>query len=341
MLILESGRDLPSELRHMPDEARKHHYIPKAYLNGFAEKRGRRQWHTNVTDLVRTCTYPTNTSNVCSERDFLRIDAEGHPPDALEKAMSNFESVSIPAVRRVAESGIFSDDDANLVLNLIALLAVRSPESRENFRKFHENVSKISIDLALSTKDIWEKQVARMGASGFSADGLTYEEIKARYKQDDYRVTLAREYQIGTEFKMLDSVLQFLYLRTWTVLKTDGPDSEFVTTNRPVTLTFIDPMKVPLLQRRSPGFGLPNTEVFFPLTRHAMLVGCFDRAVTDRKIGRSHVAALNSHMIAHSYGKIFSRWKEFLYLNPVNQSVHQDGLLLERAASWREQTERQ
>jgi|688.fasta_scaffold1860224_1 hypothetical protein len=59
----------------MPDEARKHHYIPKAYLNGFAEKRGRRQWHTNVTDLVRICTYPTNTSNVCSERDFLRIDA--------------------------------------------------------------------------------------------------------------------------------------------------------------------------------------------------------------------------------------------------------------------------
>jgi hypothetical protein len=139
---------------------------------------------------------------------------------------------------------------------------------------------------------------------------------------------------------MLDSVLQFLYLRRWAVLKADGLESEFVTTNRPVTLTFNDPMKVPPLYRRSPGFGLPNTEVFFPLTRQAMLVGRFDRTVTARQIGKSHVAALNSHMITHSYGKIFSRRKEFLYLNPFDQSVHQDGLLLERAASWREQTER-
>lgn len=340
-LVFRRQKDFSSGPQRMPDEARNHHYIPKSYLNGFAERRGRRQWHTNVTDLVRTCTYRTNTANVCRERDFLRIDADGHPPDALEKAMSNFESVSLPAVRRVAESGDFADDDANLVLNLMALLAVRSPESREKFRKFHEDVSKISIDISLSSKETWEKQAAKMEESGFSTNGLTYEELKARYKPDEYRVTLSRGYQIGTEFKMFDSVLQCLSLRSWTILKADGPDSEFVTTNRPVVLTFVDPMQVPLLYRHSPGFGLQNTEVFFPLTRQAMLVGRFKRAVTTRRIDRLQVAALNSHMIAHSYGKVFSRRKEFLYLNPLDHSVQQDGLLLERAASWRKQTESQ
>lgn len=55
-----------------------------------------------------------------------------------------------------------------------------------------------------------------------------------------------------------------------------GDYGEFITTSRPVVIAYIDPERVPLYLRHSPGFGLKNTEVYFPLTKHALLIGRWD-----------------------------------------------------------------
>lgn len=163
----------------MAEEARHHHYIPQAYLKGFALQRSERQWYTQVTDLSAQRTYTANVRNVCGERDFMRIEVDGHAPDAIEKEMSNFEAKCIDAIRRVAESGKFDGEDANLTLNLMALLAVRSPEMRENHRGFHEQVAKRVMDIALATKDRWEGQTAQMREDGVPVKDVSYEEVKA------------------------------------------------------------------------------------------------------------------------------------------------------------------
>jgi len=322
----------------MADEARHHHYIPQAYLKGFAQQRSARQWYTNVTDLPAQRTYTANVRNVCGERDFMRIEADGYEPDAIEKEMANFEAQCVGAIRRVAETGKFDGDDANWTLNLMALLAVRSPEMRENLRGFHEQVAKRVMDLTLATKDRWEGQAAQMRADGVPVDDVSYEDMKAFHENDQYKVTLAREYHIGTEFQMMDTVLHALGQRLWTVYTTDGSTGEFLTTNRPVTLTYINPEEIPPFYRRSPGFGLTNTEVHFPLTRHAILVGRFDRGGNTEVAKYSFIAAVNSHMMWHCHGKVFSRQQEFLYLNPRDLTIHKDGALLERIKVWREQT---
>jgi hypothetical protein len=218
----------------------------------------------------------------------------------------------------------------------MALLAVRSPEMRENHRGFHEQVAKRVMDLALATKDRWEGQTAQMREDGVPLKDVSYEEVKAFHESEQYKFTLAREYHIGTEFKMMDTVLQALGQRLWTIYMADGATGEFLTTNRPVTLTYIEPEKVPPFYRRSPGFGLTNTEVYFPLTHHAMLVGRFDRGGETEAAKDSFIAAVNTHMMWHCYGKAFSRQPEFLYLNPRDLTIHKDGLLLERAKAWRE-----
>src|SRR6185312_3633213 len=189
----------------MANEARHHHYIPQAYLKGFAQQRSERQWYTHVTDIAAQRTYTANVRNVCGERDFMRIEADGHAPDAIEKEMANFEAQCIGAIRRVAETGKFDGEDANWTLNLMALLAVRSPEMRENLRGFHEQVGKRVMDVALATRDRWEGQKARMRADGVLGDDVPYEKLKAFHESDQYKITLAREYHIGTEFKLMDT----------------------------------------------------------------------------------------------------------------------------------------
>lgn len=265
----------------------------------------------------------------------MRVETDGYAPDAIEKEMSNFEAQCIAAIRRVAETSKFSDEDANLVLNFMALLAVRSPEIRENMREFQERVAKGIMDLTLATKDRWEGQMAQMRANGGPVnDNLTYEDMKAFHDSEQYEITVRREFHIGIEFKLMPTVLEELGKRSWTLYTADGSYGEFITTNRPVTLTFIEPEKAPPLYRSSPGFALRGTEVHFPLTRHAMLVGRWDRGGHVEVAGQEFIAAVNSHMMQHSFGKAFARQKEFLYVDPSARTFW-DGSFLDRLKVWR------
>ena len=51
------------------------------------------------------------------------------------------------------------------------------------------------------------------------------------------------EFHMQTEFQLMSDVLELLGKRLWTLYTTDGSYGEFITTNRPVTLTFIEPEK--------------------------------------------------------------------------------------------------
>lgn len=325
----------------MAEESRHHHYIPQAYLRGFAQPRGARQWYTHVTDLPEERSYITNIRNVCGERDFMRFEHEDHEPDRIEKEMSNFESKCIEAIRRVAETSKFEGEDANLTLNLMALLAVRSPEMRENMRDFHERVAKRMMDLSLATQERWEGQMAQLCAAGGKVnDNLSYEDMKSFHEGGQYKVSVRREYQIGVEFRLMPTVLEELGKRLWTVYTVDGTYGEFITTNRPVTLSYIEPDKVPPLFRHSPGFALKGTEVFFPLTRHALLIGRWDRGGHTEVANQLFVAAANTHLMFHSHGKILSREKEFLYIDPRAETVFWDGKFLERIKHWQAKSRR-
>ena len=321
----------------MATEARHHHYIPQAYLKGFACERTEKQWYSNVTDLLAQRTYVANVRNICGERDFMRIEIEGHSPDAIENGLSSFENKGIEAIRRVSDSGTFYGDDANWTLNLMALLAVRSPEMRENQRDFHEQVAKRILDVTLASKERWDGQVAKMQADGIPVNDATYEEIKAFHKNEQYKVTVAREYQIGTEFKMMETVLHALGKRQWSIYRTDGRSGEFLTTNRPVTLTYNSPEKIPLLYRNSPGFACPDTEVYFPLNRHSLLIGRFDRKEEIADVPQHFIAAVNTHMMMHCFGKAFSTQQEILYVDIRDQLICHDSLLLEKIKLWKAQ----
>jgi len=320
----------------MLDEARHHHYIPQGYLRGFAHQRGVRQWYVHVTDLKQKRIYPTNTRNVCGERDFMRINIAGHAPDRVEKDLSVLETKWVEAIRRVAASGGFKGEDASLIMNLMALLAVRSPEMRENMRDFHERIAKRAMDMSLATKERWEGQMEQLRAANKTVhDDVTYEDVKAFYEGGQYTVTVGREYQIGMEFELMPAVLEELSKRLWTVYMTDGKHGEFVTTNRPLTLTYVDPSKVPPLMSRSPGFALNGTQVHFPLTRHAMLVGRWDRGGPWHQGAHveaardSFIGAVNAHMAQNSFGQVFSREKKIVYIDPL-LSLRCDELLMQR-----------
>jgi hypothetical protein len=298
-------------------ESRNHHYIPQGYLRGFGWKRGKHHM-VIVHDFNDKKTFEANTRNVCAQRDFMRFEVDDRAPDWLETEIGKLESRAVASIREVVASKVFAGENKNYVLNLMALLAVRSPEQRENMREFQGRVVQRMMDLVLSKKEHWESQMSAMQDDTGKSSKVTYEEAKDFHRRGEYRIEVPRERHIQTEIGLHHTALQLLGQRRWSLYIVPGDYGEFVTTNRPVVVAYIRPEKVPLWLRHSPGFGLKDTEVYFPLTSHALLIGRWNGSEkTVSPSSQEFIGVMNKQMIEHSNGLVMSSSRSVLYHDPL------------------------
>jgi hypothetical protein len=304
----------------MPKEARHHHYLPQCYLRGFAVGSGKR-CRLTVATIAGKHYFETNPRNVGGVRDFNRIDIAGFTPDAVEGMLANFEGQVATALRNVAESLKFDGDDRVFILNLVALLAVRSPQMREHWRQMEESLMKKMLGLSLSSKDRWEAQQAAMVKAGKGPKPgeptISYEQAKEFYQKDEYDITLNREHHLEIEFKAHNAVLNALMDRKWEMhaIASDNVGC-FVTTDRPVVLTWNNPEEVPALYRESPGFGMPDTEVLFPITKNLIVIGSFEGKDGTVSATTSFAAGANTKMIHHAFEQMYGPKKVIPYIGP-------------------------
>ena len=188
--------------------ARRHHYVPKCYLSSFSvESDHKKKPELVVFDAVDRKRFKTAPDNVALERDFNTIDVEGHPPDAFEKAMASVESEIGPALSRIVDArSLANENDRTLLLNLIGLLHIRNPRFREVKRSFQENVAKRILDIAMSSREMWDSQVKKAQDAGFVAkDADTdYEKLKQSYKHRRCRMLRRSDTPVSPSAKLCD-----------------------------------------------------------------------------------------------------------------------------------------
>ena len=122
----------------------------------------------------------------------------------------------------------------------------------------------------------------------------------------------------------LDDVLQLLSRRKWTLYQTDKTKDYFITNDAPVVIAYTDPTKYPSFLRYSPGHALEDTQVYFPLTRNAFLIGRWTGEDQTVEAGQPFIAAVNQLMIWHSGGQVFSHKPAFLYFDPLMRLKRDD-----------------
>jgi len=213
--------------------ARRHHFVPQCYLRSFAVPRKAGKYQLHVFDRQTGKTFQTATENIALERDFNRVDVEGHPSDALEAGLAAFEGQLAPALERTRDAAAFqSDEDKNLIFNLIGNLGLRNPRWRESMRQFHEDSTKAMMDLALASKERWDGQIRKAVQNNAFAEKpeITYEEMKEFHEGDQYKIALDSGYRLRMEMDMLDTVLPLLARRKWMFLKAPINSGGFITT---------------------------------------------------------------------------------------------------------------
>jgi hypothetical protein len=296
--------------------AHRHHYVPKCYLNSFAvENPVKKKPDMLVFDAISRKCFRTSPDNVALEKDFNTIDLEGHAPDAFENAMASVESDIGPALRRIiAKQSLDDEDDAAYLLNLIGLLYVRNPRSRQTRTSLYDASLKTLMNDALSSREKWELRVKLAKAAGLELPD--YETAKKTYKSEDVKVNLPKEVQIASEMDTFDQVLPRLLDRKWTVAKASGGSAGFVTCDHPICLTWSEPEGKSI----APGLKLRGTEILFPLSPELAVLGAFELEDGVRDFTEDRVAAANGTIALNAHRQVYSKGFEFRYRFGQNES---------------------
>ena len=303
----------------MSAEAKQHHYIPQCYLRGFLPP-DQDKPELTILDLRERRTFTTGTRNIGGERNFNRIEAEGVSPDGLEGSLSSFETIAADALRAVCGRQGLADKHAFIVLmNLIALLAVRNPQVRKNWSDSLAQLSKMLLHITLARKERWEHTIQGIKARGIPVDdNITYEEIRDFFKSGEYKIETPTENHIFHEFHGIDAVLPFLLNRTWSLITTADSAGPFVTCDRPVSIWWKHPEEIPAPFRHSPGFGMTDTIVLFPISSCMLMAGEFEDK--DRVFPADGVLVANEELVAHMNSQIILFAVRWIYASDLSFS---------------------
>ncbi len=298
-------------------EARHHHYIPQCYLRRFT-RNGAKNSKITVIDLKRRSIYETIPRNVGGIRDFNRINVPDQAPDALENAFSKFET-SLAKHLEIFERDLSFDGNTRIhILNLIALLAIRTPFMRENMRQFRASIAERIMDIELSSKTRWNSTMKKMEEAGEKINKeVTYEQAKEFYERKEYTIEVSNENHIHTEMAGIDTVLPFLFNRKWLTVTATEETGPFVTTDNPVILSWLDPPKTP--SRYPPGFGLKGTEVLFPVSKNIALSGIFSGEEKVIRGTSEMVAMINTKIMLNAMHQIYAPMQRFNFRSPLGK----------------------
>jgi hypothetical protein len=288
--------------------ARRHHYLPQAYLAQFTD-RGTKEGQFHVLEIESGHTFRTSPKNVAVELDFNRVDVEGRPLDFVENALAPMEQAAVEAIAHTVAAGEFpSDEDYSAILHLISLIAVRNPLIRKSFNRAREHLIRIIGDLLTSDEKIWKHHVHKAKEDGIDIpDSVSFEDMKRFIENGDYEIDFHQQSNLRVELKTFQKVLPILHERTWSLIiaPSDGP--EFICSDHPAALDFKSKRQGPI------GLGLRETELFVPLTRHAGFYGTFEdplKPVVHAKPG--NVATMNGRVAFNAERHVYLFMSRFI-----------------------------
>lgn len=291
---------------------RGHHYVPEFYLAGFTPT-GSKDDFLWVHDGEQRKAWRTRPRNVAHERDYYRVEQEGVPPDALEKAFGVVEGQLAPVLQRIA-TGRKPPEGADLAhaLRFIAMLAMRVPSGREVIDRNAAAMAKFMMRFAASNPRYFAQSVEELKQAGRLPQDVDAEKMR-QFALDDSRYTtsVVPSSTLGTMVDLIDSLPPVLAERQWSlvVAKEEAPD--FVCTDRPVALVAIEPTSPRFL-----GFGQPWTEVSMPLSRRATLVGSFQIEARLVEADAILVGFFNQRMLDLAERFVFSPTDEIVVSTP-------------------------
>ncbi|CAD6524799.1 hypothetical protein LMG28140_01687 [Paraburkholderia metrosideri] len=294
--------------------ARKHNCVLQRYLSGFTRNHDKNS-QLYVVDSAVAHAFVTTPVSVAAEREFSPIEIDTDGPASIQLSYGQFELELASAVTRINSKGDFSSDaDRALILKLIAQLAMLSPDCMEGARRYNGETTGSLSEFAIANREGWESQkqtVAQPGTKGVV--DLTREKLRTLGGRNDETIAALTTEHHEQDLLAMTTIYNLLHRRSWIVARATSSSGGFITSDRPVTLSWDD------VEREAgpdvPGLGLQGTSVFFPLTKDLVMRGRFDGRVGTLELPITTVAGINSRTIFYADHQIYAETDRFRFLD--------------------------
>ncbi|WP_433531264.1 DUF4238 domain-containing protein [Micromonospora sp. CA-263727] len=272
--------------------AKRHHYVPAAYLARFGEGGS-----VLVRRRRRPAMYATSVKNVAVESGFYEVlGDDGLPSDAIERGLAGLEGEAIMALREVEQSQQAPPIGSSARSTLATFLAVqftRTPLHRERIM-FPERVARYAgsreIDAALMAEYLEREHL------GFSPRDS---EVRAALDLTQYllreRELFTKDNAIRLAFSTVEAVEQVMLRMRWSLEVARKP--RLITSDAPLVL-----WRAPTPRDQFEGFGLENAEeVRFPISPAMQLLLTHQAREPVTWIEPERVRACNADMTLACY----------------------------------------
>lgn len=302
----------------MTDEqcAHDHHYLPRSYLAGFTDTGDKKTGKLYVLDKrFYKFIGQRSIKGIAWEPDWHAVSFPGASSDAFEKnVLGQFEQCVADTIKRVQRDlDLTADaDHLNVLLNFIALTAVRVPYHRRGAIATLESETGKPFDEAVALSKSWQFIMRWLPSLNIGWDVKDCEAFLARDKSE---LAKAENYHWFSMLLSMNTILDMLGDRTWSLLVAEDDACDFICSDNPVGLHFLSP---PTSEDSSPFFSDKDTIVTFPLTRKLALKGTYTEDNSCISIGRvppQLVAATNSQTMERAMRYFYSPKNDFFCIS--------------------------
>lgn len=274
-------RKAPSRKQSKTKPARRHHYIPQLYLAGFTDS-GEKNGLLYAHDLRQLKSWRDKPANVAFVKNFHKIDVPGIDTDEIERVFCELEGAAAEVLKRIIRTNKlpWRRKSYNVLMQFMAQLVVRRPSVRESVTESIDQVLRMVAGMYAGLPDAdLQRHLDRLRGDNPDLPETTLAEFREFIKSDDYTTEFSQNFLINNLLSALlptadDTIAPLLAARHWVLWVAQDGAGHFITTDRPVLLTWT--VEVPSFYADSPGFGLQDTLVIFPLSKRLALYGRFE-----------------------------------------------------------------
>lgn len=274
--------------KNIKNTSHKNHFIPVFYLNGFLQEDKR----LNVFNTITGHSFKNTPNNIAYEKDLYRIERDNIEEDAQERAFGKFEGLAASVIKKInEEKTIPLGEEYNILIEFIALMFSRVPTMIKQASRPVSEITRNVLAIILTNEYRYNTIINRMKEDGVELGGSSsYKAMKEFYESGKFTIEETQNSKVASIIKRIEMIKPFLFERNWSMILTDDAYDGFICSDNPVALISLEELP-PLC---GPGFGMMNTEVTMPLSKHIALIGRFEKSPKIGVATEHTVATINS-----------------------------------------------
>ena len=299
---------------------KRHHYLSKFYLAGFTSN-GKQDGDLYCFDLKKRNVRKSKVKEEGHKRYFNRIESDMFDENALERELSKFETDAARVFQDIIKTKTLpsTPEDWGIFFYYIALLGVRNPANRQSLDDVKSDLMKVSFELLLSDSKVWENYKSKFDNNELTdIKKMSLFEAREKLLKSDLSIITAPGEFSKIELPAVDKVTESLSRRKWTLFDASNCSYDFITSDRPVKLFWNNGLND---LGWGPGFGLKNSDLFFPLSKNVYLIGRFENPYPHLVANEKLVSSINTMQIYYTNRFLYGPNNFFYFDDSKNDNV--------------------